>query len=949
MGDGSGLAAARDETEGSEQVTPEEWQQIKKILSGVLERPPSERAAYLDRECPDPRLRKEVDSLIAARDAGDPGFLEQPEGESEELEPGVMLGSYEILSHLGSGGMGEVYRARDAKLRREIALKLLPRDFMRNPGALIRFEREAQVLASLNHPNIVTVYEIGQDNAAVYIAMELVEGKTLDEVVNSGPMAVRQILEVASQIAAGLAVAHKAQIVHRDLKPKNVMLRPDGLVKILDFGLSKLTQFSSRELNSTSELTLPGILLGTIDYMSPEQASGKPVDFRSDQFSLGSVVYEVATGRKPFQRPTGAETLAAIIEDEPAAMRTLNPEAPSELEAIVQRCMSKNPEKRFASTAEVSGSLRELLELTASRITHERFRTASHNLHGLPMRLQPTLAAVAIFASLGILAPSVARKIRVGSQSPLSGTGKEIVVLPFTNVGNDPQNQSFCDGLEEILTSELSELEPFQRAFRVVPSVEVLRNGIVSVREARQAFGAELVITGSVQRTTGQIRLTINLVDPGRLVQLKSKTFDTDAQDVLALQDGVVLQVGELLDVKLSAQAKQALSTGGTTTPSAFDLYTQGRGYLQRFEQPQNIETAISLFKSALDKDPHYALAEAALAEAYWRMYMQTKDTKWADEARKGSEAAIATNDQLPQVYATLGMVQTGTGRYSEAVQSLEKALKLDPVNADAHRELAKAYEAMGRLKDAESTYVNAVALRPGYWAAHNELGGFYFRRGRYDEAQKEYQKIVDLTPDNTKGYSNLGGVAFFQKRYEEAAQMFEKSLAIRPSDAAYTNLGTVYYSMGNFAEAARYYDSAVRMNDRDATRWHNLAAAYEWSNAPEKARVAFQRTAELTEEERKVNPRDPNLMIQLADAYSMLGQKERARELLSQALKLSPDAASDMFQAAVVYEQVGDRKQALKWLGKAIQQGYSRDVVEKSPSLARLRSDPGYQNLFRP
>jgi tetratricopeptide (TPR) repeat protein/TolB-like protein/tRNA A-37 threonylcarbamoyl transferase component Bud32 len=949
MVDGSSLAAARDEVEGTRPVTPEEWQQIKKILGGALERSPSERRSFLDQECSDPSLRNEVESLIAACDSGDSHFLEQPEPEREELTPGVKLGPYEIVSHLGSGGMGEVYRARDPKLQREIALKVLSQNFTRNPGALARFEREARVLASLNHPNIVTVYDIAEDRGAVHIAMELVDGKTLDEAIGAARRSPRAILDVAAQIADGLAAAHRSQIVHRDLKPKNIMIRPDGLVKILDFGLSKLTQFPHRELDSASELTMPGILLGTIDYMSPEQASGKPVDFRSDQFSLGSVVYEVATGRKPFQRATGAETLAAIIEDEPAAMRTLNPEAPSELEAIVRRCMSKDPEKRFASTADVSRSLRELLELTASRITHARLRTADHNLHGLPLRLQPALAAVAIFASLGILAPGVAKKIRVGSQSLLSGTGKEIVVLPFTNVGNDPQNQSFCDGLEEILTSELSELEPFQQAFRVVPSVEVLRNGIVSVREARQTFGAELVITGSVQRTTEQIRLTINLVDPLKLVQLKSKTFDTSSQDVLALQDGVVLQVGELLDVKLSDQAKQALSTGGTTTPGAFDLYTQGRGYLQRYEQSQNIASAISLFKSALEKDPRYALAEAALGEAYWRMYMQTKDSQWAEQAAEASNSASEMNDKLPQVYVTLGMVQSGTGRYNDASQSLRKALQLDPVNADAYRELAKAYEAMGRLKDAESTYLNAIALRPGYWGTYNELGGFYYRLGRYDDAEKEFQKVVELTPDNARGYSNLGVIAYVQKRYEEAAKMYEKSLGIKPSDLAYMNLGTVYYSMGNYGEAARYYELSVQMSGHDAMRWHNLATAYQWSGEPQKARAAFERTAELTEEERGVNPRDPSLLIQLADAYSMLNQAQRARDLLRQALKLSPDSAEEMFQASVVYEQLADRKLALLWLGKAVQHGFSRDVIEKSPSLARLRSDPGYQSLFRP
>jgi serine/threonine protein kinase/tetratricopeptide (TPR) repeat protein len=949
MGDGSSLAAARDETEGSEQVTPEEWQQIKKILSGVLERPPSERAAYLDRECPDPRLRKEVDSLIAARDAGDPGFLEQPEGESEELEPGVMMGSYEILSHLGSGGMGEVYRARDAKLRREIALKLLPRDFMRNPGALIRFEREAQVLASLNHPNIVTVYDTGQDGGAVYIAMELVEGKTLDEILTSGPMSIRQILDVAAQVAAGLAVAHKSQIVHRDLKPKNVMVRPDGLVKILDFGLSKLTQLNMSDSGQNSDFTVPGILLGTIDYMSPEQASGRPAEFHSDQFSLGSLVYEITTRRRPFQRATGAETLAAIIEDEPKPLRALNPQAPFALETVIRRCMSKEPEGRYESTDDLARELHDIWESTPSRTTQVGSAIGNRKLRGMPMRLQPTLAAAALFAGMGLLAPRLAERIRTGSQPILMRTNRELVVLPFTNVANDPQNQSFCDGLEEILTSKLSQLEQFQRTFSVVPSTDVLREGIVTVREARQTFGADLAITGSVQRTVDRIRLTINLVDSRTLQQIKSKSIDTEAQDVLALQDGVVLDAVELLDLKLSSQAKQTLSVGGTTAPSAYDFYTQGRGYLQRYELAQNVDAAISLFQQALEKDRTFALAEAALGEAYWRKYEQTKDAKWAEEARKSATTAIQLNDKLAPVYITLGMIDTGTGRYDEAVQSLQKALQIDSISSDAFREMAKAYERMGKLKEAESTYVNAIAARPGYWGTRNDFGGFYYRLGRYADAQKQFQSVVSLSPDNERGYINLGVIAYTQKHYDEAAKLFEKSAALKPTDFAYANLGTIYYTLGQYDDAARYYEQAIQISAHNSQWWHNLAAAYQLSGQAQKAQTAFKRTAELAEQQRRVNPRDPRVLIWLADSYSNLNKSKEARQLLEQALALAPNEVENMFQASSIYERLGDRELALQWISKAIKAGYPRDLIEREPTLAQLRLDPRFREIIGP
>lgn len=930
-------------------MTPEEWQQIKKILGGALERQPSERQAYLDLACTDAALRKEVDSLIAASDRSQLGEL--PWFEPEEIKPGDKLGPYELVAPLGSGGMGEVYRARDTKLGREIALKVLTRDFTRSPNALERFEREAHVLASLNHPNIVTIYDIGQDRGAVYIAMELVDGKTLDAVASAGPLALRQILDVAAQISAGLAVAHKSQIVHRDLKPYNIMVRTDGLVKILDFGLSKLTEPAMPGLDRASSLTLPGILLGTVDYMSPEQASGQPADFRSDQFSLGSVVYEIATGRRPFQRATSAETLAAIIDGELPPARSLNPQVPSALETILRRCMAKNPAKRYESTDELARAFREVLEATPPLTTRTRLTAVFHSVRGIPLRPQPALAAAAlvVVAGLGVLAPRLANRMRTGPHPVLTGGSRELVVLPFTNVGNDPQSQGFCDGLVEILTSKLSQLDQFQRAFSVVPSTDVLREGIVSVREARQTFGAELAITGSVQRTMDRVRLTINLVDPRTLQQLKSRTMDTEAQDVLTLQDGVVLQTVDLLDIKLSSEARQTLSLGGTTTPSAYDLYTQGRGYLQRYEVSQNVDTAIALFKQALEKDHRYALAEAALGEAYWRKYEQTKDGKWAEEAHKSANAAIQLNDKMAQVYVTLAIIDTGTGRYDEAVQVLQKALQLDPNNADAYREMAKAYEKQGKNKEAESTYANSIALRPGYWGTYNDFGGFYYRLGRYPEANKEFQIVVDLAPDNARGYSNLGVIAATQKNYDEAAKMFEKSAAIKPSASVYSNLGTLYYTLAQYGESARYFEQAVQMDGHDSFWWANLAAAYQLGGQAQKARKAFERTAQLAEQQRRVNPRDAVVLLRLADAYSNLNKPQQARELLQQGLALDPNDVESMFQASSIYEQLGDRELALQALDKAVKGGYSRDLIEREPLLAKLRLDPRFRQIIGP
>jgi serine/threonine-protein kinase len=843
-----------------------------------------------------------------------------------------------------------VYRARDTHLNREVAVKVLSPAFADDPYLLMRFRREANVLASLNHPNIVTIFDIGQESRAVYIAMELVEGKSLDEILAAGALPTHEALDIAVQISTGLAVAHESGIVHRDLKPKNVMIRQDGLAKILDFGLSKrAADFPSSDTEESTAATQEGVLLGTIDYMSPEQASGRPTDFHSDQFSFGSLLYEMVTGKQPFHGETVPQTLAAIIEDDPKPIASLNPEVPGAIEAIVHRCMAKKPERRYASTQELARQLGKIRDSSAAELGKLGPVKRRTLLHHVPLWLEITLAAALAAAGLSIAAPRILQKVHVWPRSLPPIIEKQLVVLPFTNIGNDPQNQSFCDGLVEILSSKLSQLEQFQRTLRVVPSTDVLREGIVSVREARQTFGATLAITGSVQRSENRVRLTINLVDPQTLLQLKSKTIDTEASDISVLQDGVVLEVANLLDVKLSSQAKQILAVGGTTVPGAYEYYMQGRGYLQRYEVPQNVDTSVALFNRALELDPKYALAEAGLGEAYWRSYEQTKDTRWAEDARKRSAAAIALNDKLAQVYVTLGMIQTGTGHFDEAVQNLQKALALDPINADAYRELANTYQQTGRLKDAESTYLNAIAARPGYWATHNELGGFYYHLGRYAEAEKEFQRVVELTPDNARGYMNLGVIAYYQKRYEEAAKMYEKSVAIKPSASAYSNLGTVYYSLAQYDEAARYYEKAIQMNGHESLWWHNLAAAYQASGDSEKARGAFQQTAALIDQQLRVNPRDPTLLILLADAYSYLNQPQRARELLRQGMALAPDDISNMFQASAIYEQLGDRKLALQWIGKAIKGGFSRDLIEKEPTLARLRLDPKFQDLLKP
>jgi serine/threonine protein kinase len=564
---------------------------------------------------------------------------------------GRQVGDYQVLSFIAEGGQAKVFRARDQKLGREAAIKVLPEELSANQQVISRLEKEACLASSLNHPNIVTIYGIHRDDSALFIAMELVDGRTLHDILRDGPMPLPTIVKLASQITAGLSKAHQAGIVHRDLKSRNIMINRDGIAKILDFGLGKLVLPDVQPVadRPTTASTLSGASLGavvgTVDYMSPQQANGQPVDFRSDQFSFGVLLYEMIAGRLPFQRATVVQTLASIIEDEPEAINKMNPKVPACLQTIVERCLAKNPESRYASTSDLAKDLRVLDD----GLLKKRQRP----------RMQKIGAAILLMAILlagigGLFNPWIQKSFRrLFSLTPLE---IQLAVLPFTNVDNDPANQAFCAGIAEILTTKLSQLQQFHDNLRVVPASEIREASVSSVRDARKAFGVTMAITGSILRTSKGILMTINLVDAATLRQLDGRSMDAATRDAAVLQDGVLLKVAELLEMKLTRRAKQVVSAGGTEVRRAYEFYVTGRGYLQHFDDIANVDQAISFFERALKEDPQYALAYAGLGEAYWHKYGPTKDAKWVEEAVRYCQKALKFDNHLAEVAVTLGI-----------------------------------------------------------------------------------------------------------------------------------------------------------------------------------------------------------------------------------------------------------------------------------------------------
>ena len=863
------------------------------------------------------------------------------------LEPSRRIAFYEILGPLGAGGMGEVYRARDTRLGRIVAIKFISSEVHASRSARERLGREAQLASSLNHPSIVTVYDVGEEEGHPYIVMELIDGESLYRRLVSRPLKIREVVDIACQIADGLAAAHAAGVVHRDLKPQNIMLTGDGRAKIVDFGLSKLTSGSAGpdEVTATGQvLTADHVVLGSAGYMAPEQVAGEPLDGRADQFALGAVLYEMLSGKRAFKRGTSVQTMASIIEDDPPSLRDVAPGVPEPLATLVERCLAKDPERRYASTHDLARDLHDLRDgiVSASRSTSR------------PMRAPASSARWWAVVAGGLIAAAVATSLWIArdeeappAATATTATRRLIAVLPFTNVTKDPLDEVFSDGLVETLTSSLTQLERFQRTLRVVPASEVRRERAASAKEAHSAFAATLAITGSIQRGPSAVRVTLNLVDAVELHQIASRTISVAADQGEATQDTVVNAVTALLDLQLDPEARRALTAGGSGAAGAYEQYVQGRGYLQRFDRTENLDLAIERFTRAIAADNRYALAHAGLGEAYWRKFEADRNPAWIDRAVDSCGQALKIDDRLAPVHVTLALIARGRGRYEEAVAVAGRAVDLDPMTSEGYRELGRAYEALNRAADAEATYQKAIQIRGDDWLAYNTLGSYYYARARYPEAETAYRRVLDLTPDNTRAYNNLGATLFALRRPEEAAAMWERSVGLRPTYSAVSNLGTYYYDRGRYADAARAFERAVTLMPNEYRVWRNLGAALYWAPGERpKAAAAYEKSITLAEQARKVNPRQADLLAQLADAYSMVGRDREARETAAALERLGPQEGAVLFVLVGVYEQIGERRTALAWLEKAMAAGYQRERIERSPSLAELRKDPGYLRL---
>ena len=778
------------------------------------------------------------------------------------LQPKDRLGPYEILALLGVGGMGEVYRGRDTRLGRDVALKVISPKRLGDPDLRRRFELEARAASVLNHPSIVTIYDVGDTDGVAWIAMEWVEGQTLRQALldADGPLPLRDALTIARQIAEGLAAAHAKGVVHRDLKPENVMLASDGRSKILDFGLARQSLVESLEGSGSGVETLAGLpnaqtfagtILGTVGYMSPEQASGKLVDFRSDQFALGLIAYEMLAGRRAFSHPTAVETLSAVIREEPVPLVSFRTDVPRALQALIARCLAKRPENRFASTRELAAALETLGQgLSAGSFAPTEIEIAPP-VAALPPAVLPPVArrrlprrAALVLVVVVALALAAAAWMRFHAAARAIDS---LAVLPFENASKDPDAEYLGDGLTESLISQMSRVP----TLKVMARATVFRfKGTADPQEAGRKLGVGAVLTGSVSRRGNQLSISAELMEIATGARLWGEKFDRPFADLLRVQDSIAMAVSDGLRLRLSGQEKRTLGRSGTENSEAYELYLKAR-YSFLKDTEEDVLEARQLYLKALEKDPRFVEAHLGVAatygtsavsgyappaEAWPRLEEEARKAldldpgnvsargalalrrfffnwDWAGTEREFKELSTDPRVLLGEQFRPIGLSFWARGRTEEAVALMERALRVDPGNLVLRNMMGNFLAQAGRLEQAIGYYRAALEAEPSDPRPLFGLAEVLRRRGDVKGAIDTRRKAYELSgeEDGAKALAT----ARSEKDYEDAERAVARSrlgaleALAKERYVSPLDLARLYAQVGEREKAFTYLEAA--------------------------------------------------------------------------------------------------------------------------------------------
>lgn len=833
------------------------------------------------------------------------------------LSPGTRLGRYEIRSKIGEGGMGEVYLAQDTELERTVALKVLPADVAADQQRMNRFVQEAKAASALNHPNILTIHEIGRTDVIRFIATEFIDGETLRQRMQNGPLKLGEVLDIGVQITSALSAAHAAGIIHRDIKPENIMLRRDGIVKVLDFGLAKLTAPESTTLEAEAATKMlfktdPGTVMGTALYMSPEQARGSGVDARTDIFSLGVLLYELVTGRLPFDGSTSSEVLAAILnEKEPQPLARYSREVPAELERIVAKAVRKERGQRYQTTKDLLldlQSLKQQLEFEA-KLERSAAPDAQRYVGPVPRGGGQTVdtmisgsvsrTAEVSAAPSGTSAEYVVNEIKRHKLAALvallvvavvaTGLGlywhsrntqvaiESIVVLPFVNQNNDPNTDYLSDGLTESIINSLTQL----------PNLKVIARSSAFHYKGKEAdpftagkeLGVRAVLTGRLQQRGDNLLVSAELMDVRDNKQLWGDHYNRKLVDILTLQEEIARQISENLRLRLGGAEQKLLTKRYTENTEAYQLYLKGRYFLNR-KTEADAQRAIDYFQLALAKDPKDALAYAGLADSYSSFIFPLGVAAPREATPRAKEAAmhaLALDNSLGEAHASLAyMTFFYDWDWPAAEREFKRAIELNPNNADAHHWYSHYLMAQGRIEESLIQSKRALELSPLDILFNIHLGWHYLYARQYDQALDQIEKTGEMDKNFAQTYPWLGLILEQKGRYPEAIAAFQKALRLFPGGSS-------------IAEA------------------------------------------------------------ELAHTYAVSGNREEAQKIIAELQQLAKSRYVSSYQIAAIYAGLREKDQAFAWLEKAYEERSDGLVNLKAEQrFDSLRSDPRFADLVR-
>jgi serine/threonine protein kinase/Tfp pilus assembly protein PilF len=832
-------------------MSPTQWKKIDELLDAALDLPAERHAAYLDEVCEgDDELRRELSSLLAAHEKAG-SFIETTPAEGistvfsqrgldqTQTLVGQTLGHYEIVALIGSGGMGEVYKARDSRLDRYVAIKVLPQHLSAHPDALSRFEREAKAVAALSHPNILAIHDFGHEGGMAYLVMELLEGESLRQRLSHSTLNWREAVKISASVAEGLAAAHAKGIIHRDIKPENVFLTNDGLVKILDFGIARVKKavvshaetLISQGLNETK----PGTLMGTIGYMSPEQVRGERADAPSDIFSLGCVILEMLTGQRPFARKSNAETMAAILRDDPPSVEAKD--LPPELDRIIFRCLEKAPEDRFQSARDLAFDLRSML--TSSSGTYRAVsgampavKTAPNNAKR-PAWLLPAIAG-AILLVVAVVAWAMLRQ-------PTSPTNT-VAILPFENSDQDQAINYLCEGIPESITISLAEVSQIR-----VMGWSTVKYKTQTQKEADpQKIGRDLnvyaVVLGKISKTDNHLTVTVHMISVSDGSQLWGNRFEIGLDEARKVQSEIAGNVSENLQVKLSGEQQRQLSARYNTNTEAYQAYLKGRYYLNERNNDwnANLEKAVEFFQKAAESDPSFALAHAGLADAY-----------------------VLKEDNS-----------------ANTIAAANRALSLNPKLVEPKAAIAFARAQFDwQWQEGEKGFLEAIKEKPRYATAHHWYAEFLSVQGRFEEAFEEIKLAAEIEPLSIPISLDWGVYLFYAHRFDESIAQLQKTLKYDSANAnARSYLSASFEAKGDYQQAVKTYLDLQRSRNRKPEDIEAINTAFEQNG------MAGYWRLKLKNLQPSIQKGDHASALRAAFLHASLGEKDKAFALMESA-----------------------------------------------------------------